>query len=127
MFIAANIPVKLRYSLFREAFQHATDLDNLVIIELNNKEMTRYEHYGEAIPKWANHMRTWGEAGVVTLKSNATPKVGNRGKTCIFVGYSKMHSGNCYRIYDSDTKRVHTTRDVKWLMRWFYDNDNKPI
>ena len=32
MMIAANIPQVLRYVLFKEAFKHATNMDNLVII-----------------------------------------------------------------------------------------------
>ena len=28
-------------------------------------------------PNFANHLRTWGEAGTVTVKTKMTPKVGN--------------------------------------------------
>ena len=98
--IAANIPEQLRYVLFREAFKHATNMDNLTVITIDNKEGTRYEHFKEEIPPFVKALRTWGEAGVVTLKGKATPKVGNRGKVCIFVGYSDMHTGDCYRMFD---------------------------
>ena len=62
-----------------------------------------------------------GEAGVVTLKSKATPKVGMRGKTCMFTGFALRHEGDCYRMFDPGTQRVHTTRDVRWLHKMFYE------
>ena len=59
------------------------------------------------------------------MKSIATPKIANRGKVCIFVGYAKMHAGDCYRMFDPDTNRVHTTRDVRWLQKYYFDeNEN---
>ena len=69
MMNAANIPVRNRYRIFREAFKCATHLDNLTIIELDGKKATRYEHWGGSLPKFAKHLRTWGEAGVVKLKT----------------------------------------------------------
>ena len=123
MMIAANIPQALRYVLFKEAFKHATNMDNLVIININGKEATRFEHFGDKLPTFVKAMKTWGKAGVVTLKNKATPKVGDRGKVCIFVGYADMHASDCYRMFDPETKRVHTTRDVRWLKRWYFDNN----
>lgn len=44
---------------------------------------------------------------------------------CIFVGYSDMHVGDCCGMFDPKTKRVHTNRDFRWLMRWYYIIDSK--
>ena len=125
--IAANIPETLRYTLFKEAFKHATTMDNLTVVNINGKDATRFEHFGEDIPNFVKSLRTWGEAGVVTLKSKATPKVGDRGKVCIFVGYAELHASDCYRMFDPDTKRIHTTRDVRWLNRWYYTVDGNKL
>ena len=72
-------------------------------------------------------LRVWGKAGVVKLKTTSTPKLGNCGTVCIFIGYSKMHLGDCYRMYNPGIKRVHTTQDVKWLNGWYYDADGNKI
>lgn len=43
-------------------------LDGLTIIERIRVKKTRFEHWGGELPKFANHLRTWGEAGVVALR-----------------------------------------------------------
>ena len=60
MMQSANIPIEMRYKLFREVFHHATKLDNLVVTTINGKTATRYEHFGEELPKFVKNMKTWG-------------------------------------------------------------------
>jgi hypothetical protein len=56
-------------------------------------ETTRYEFFYQGLkPKWAAHRRTWGEAGVVKLKTLSFAKLEDRGVTCMFVGYADDHS-----------------------------------
>ena len=122
----ANIPKALKYVLFKEVFKTATQLDGLVPIEISGKMATRYEHYGGKNPRFSEHLRTWGEAGVVHLKNVGTPKLADRGLTCMMVGYALDHDGDVYRMYNPDTKRVHVTRDIKWLDRMFFcKNENE--
>ena len=33
----------------------------------------------------------------------------------MFVGYATDHAGDCYRMWDPNTNRVHAARDVVWL------------
>ena len=87
MMNAANVPLPKRYILFREALHTATLLDGLRLVTLNGKTATRFEHWGDQIPRFAYHLRTWGEAGVVKLKQVGTPKLEDRGRLCMFVGY----------------------------------------
>ena len=60
-----------------------------------------------------------------TSKSNSTPnkkiksKLTNRGRTCIFVGYSNKHSGEVFRMVNLQTKKIIYTRDVCWLQKKF--------
>ena len=42
-------------------------------------------------------------------------KLGNRGKTCMFVGYAEDHSGDVYKFLNIHTKRIIMSRDVRWL------------
>jgi hypothetical protein len=53
--VKANIPEKYRYHFFREAFCTATDLDGLVVIEVNGKRETRFFHMFGKLPEWVSH------------------------------------------------------------------------
>jgi hypothetical protein len=96
-------------------------LDWLTIKEINGSKKTRAEHWGMELPKYTKHLKVWGEAGVVKIKKIGTPKLANRGKVCMMVGYADSHAGDCYRMYDDDTKLVHLTRDIRWLKRMYYN------
>jgi hypothetical protein len=66
----ANVPLELRYRSYTEVIRTAAKLDSLVVIKRQGMEMTRYEIFYQGIkPKWAAHLRTWGEAGVVQLQN----------------------------------------------------------
>ena len=116
----ANIPIELRYKLFREALMTATLLDGLAVITLNEVKAPRFMHYYGHMPKWVKHLRTWGEAGTVTIKSKMQPKLKDRGVQCMFVGYSMDHDGDVYRMFNPATSRIVTTRDVIWMRRMYY-------
>jgi hypothetical protein len=74
----ANVPLNIRYKVFTKAFQTATLLDGLTVITIGNREATRYKHWCGKSPECSEHMRTWGEGGTVKIKTNATPKIGDR-------------------------------------------------
>ncbi len=118
----ANIPVRLRYRLWREAVKTATLMDGLVVVKFKGKEKTRYEHIFGSVPGFAKKgiLKTWGEAGTVTIKTDTHPKLLDRGVHCLFVGYSLDHSSECYRMFDPKTQGVRVVRDITWLNRMFY-------
>ena len=117
----ANIPLSVRYKVFKEAFKTATLLDGLQTTSIDEKIATRYMHFFGSNPNFAKHLRTWGEAGTVKIKTKSTPKIADRGAQCMFVGYALDHSGNTYRMWDPITGGVHTSRDVIWLKRMFFE------
>ena len=96
--IHANVPMEQRYNLFSEVAQFATMLDKMVLTEVNRETKMRLEHFGNKLPEWTKVMRTWGEAGVVKVKTDTTPKLFERGITCMFDGYSNSHSFDVYRM-----------------------------
>ena len=120
MMIAANISYAMRFKLYREAYECATMLDGLVVIDLDGVSKTRLEHWGANLPNWTMALRTWGEAGVVTLTSKAAPKMANDGLTCMFVVYALNYADGVYRMWNPSTGRIHTSRDVVWLKRMYY-------
>lgn len=63
------------------------------MVTINNKKATRYEHEFDQNPEFSKNLRSWREAGTVTLKSKMQPKVKERGDVCMFVGYASNHTG----------------------------------
>ena len=122
----ANVPTTVRHLLWREAFKTTTLLDGLQVITVDGKEATRYVHWNKTNPAFSKHLRTWGEAGTVKLKTKMTLKLNDRGATCMMVGYALEHPGDTYRMWDPKTKGVHVTRDIIWLRRMYYDPPAKP-
>jgi hypothetical protein len=121
---AANVPMKVRLKVWVKAFEHATNLDSLIVMPINAKTATRIEHWCGNLPKWVSHLHTWRESGTVKTKIKTTPKLAGRGIQCMFVGHSKDHDGDCFDMYYPKTNSVDTTRDVIWLNRMYY---TKPI
>jgi hypothetical protein len=119
----ANVPLATKYKLWRNAFKTATLLDGLMPININGITATRYKQWGGQNPAFAKPLKTWGEAGTVKLKIKATPRVADRGVQCMMVGYALNHDGDCYRMWDPKTARVHETRDVTWLHRMFFQQE----
>ena len=111
----ANVPMEARYKIFPKAFETATDLDNLVIKEINGVTQTRIEHFCGDLPRYANKLRTWGEAGTVTVKKKGMPKIADRGITCMFVGYAKQHGTDVYDMWDPMNNILYVTRDIIWF------------
>ena len=124
MMFNANVTLDKRYVLGKEAIMTATLLDGLKVESIEDTSATRFEHWN-SLPKWSSNLRTWGEAGVVKIKDTGTPKLASKGLVCMFVGYALNHASDCYRMYDQNTKRVHVTRDVRWLERMYFDTEGK--
>ena len=80
MMNAVNLSLHDRCKLFKEAFRTATLFDGLVLIK-TKKGKTTFEHWNDEIPKFAYHLRTWGEAGVVSLRDIKKPKLKDKGIT----------------------------------------------
>ena len=123
MMIQAGVPLETRYLVCKECIATVTLLDGLVQITINGKTMTRFEHWFGKVPRFAKKLKIWGEAGVVKTKVVATPKVGDRGVTCMFVGYNTDSGDDVYRMWNPNTKRLHRTRDIRWLGRNYYSNN----
>lgn len=116
----ANIPRGKRYVIAQMAFETATKLDKLIPVMVNEELKPRVEHWGGEIPRFAQHLRVWGEAGVVKTKTKTTPKLDERGITCMFIGYVANHASNCYKMFNWNTRRIILIRDVHLLKRMYF-------
>ena len=101
----ANLPLKLRYLLFKEALNTATLLDGLIVVKIDGVEKPRVVHWCGELPRFANYLRTWGEAGTVTLKKEGMSKLADHGVQCMFVGYALDHEGDCYCMWNPTTSQ----------------------
>ena len=57
---AANLPIDERYKIFGEAFKKATHTDALASVTIDGVTKTRVEHWSGKLPRYANHLRTFG-------------------------------------------------------------------
>jgi hypothetical protein len=121
----ANVPKQYKSLVAKDCIKTATLLDSLLTTTINGHKATRWEHYYKRKPKFTPHLRIWGTAGVVKLKTMKTAKLDNRGKVCMLIGYAPNHNVDTYRMFHSKTKTIYTTRDVKWLDRMYFDEDGK--
>jgi hypothetical protein len=80
---AAQVPKNFRKLFWREAFQTATYLDGLVSVEVQGEFKSQIEHWDGKLPKFCQHLRKWGDAGVVKLRTATTPKIYDRGKAIV--------------------------------------------
>ena len=102
-----------------EAIACATQLDGLVTVTLNGKQVTRDMHVFGANPKWACNLHTCGEDSVVKVGKNA--KTGDHGITMMFIGYPTDRESDSVRMWDPTMNRVVVTRDVIWLQHMHFD------
>ena len=75
LLIDANVPYQMRYKIIQEAVITVIQLDELVTTKVGDRHLTRYKLFGQEIPKFANHLRTWGEARVVKIAIKIAPKL----------------------------------------------------
>ena len=106
---------KLRGKLWAECASTATHLDNIIVSKTSEK--CSYERFHGKKSKMVQHLRAFGEIGIVLKQKGKSMKgkLNDRGKPYIFVGYSDQHSGDVYRMYNPSTGKVSNTRDVRFL------------
>jgi hypothetical protein len=88
---------------------------------IKNKEFYPHEMLFGCKAKLSTNLRSFGEIGVVTIKSNIQSKLKNRGTLCKFVGYSAHHANDAYRILNLYAKSIIQSRNIIWLNEAYHD------
>jgi hypothetical protein len=70
MMSEAHVPHERKGELMADACLCATLLDGLILTTIEGITKTRFEHMFDKNPPFINCLRTWGEAGVVTLNKS---------------------------------------------------------
>jgi Reverse transcriptase (RNA-dependent DNA polymerase) len=67
--------------------------------------------------KWVQGLRTFGEMAVLTNTAGVgfVGKLDDKGRTCIFVGYSENYPSGTLRFYNDVTGKILHSRDINWL------------
>jgi hypothetical protein len=120
MMVQANVPQDISYRVFWETYKTAALQGGYTVITIGDKTDTRHVHWSGSNPKCTDHLRTWGEAGTVKIKTKTSPKLNDHGVQCMLVGYAPDHSGDTYRMWDPKTGGIHVSRDVIWLRHLSY-------
>jgi hypothetical protein len=115
---AAEVPRNRRFEFLPEVIMTMTKLDWLKLITVNKVKKTRIEHYGLTLPNFTKYLCTWGEARII--KTGKDGKIGDQGVMGMFVGYASNHEGNCYRMWNPNTKKISETHDIVFLKRVFF-------
>jgi hypothetical protein len=87
VYVAAGVPKEWRYLLFPHVMKYLSKVKNLQPIELHGKTKPRVKHFFGSMPVWTKHLRDFGEAGTVKIRSKMQPKLDDRGVICMFIGY----------------------------------------
>ena len=113
-----------RASLWAEAAATATKLDNISVHDSNTK--TPHELFYGHLTKYQDHLRVFGEVGVITKSNTSSIKsrLQDRGLVGIFLGYARDHAGDAYRMLNPTTNKVWITCDVKWLHKQYHEHHN---
>ena len=118
---AAHVPDEFMHTLLPKAIETKTKLDGLTVVKRGGLDKTRYEHSVGENPPFTDHLRTWGEAGTVTIKRKIKGKFQKKGIVCMMVGHPIDHPADCHEMWDVNTKGIHKTRDITWLHRMFFN------
>jgi hypothetical protein len=90
----AGLEEEIRPGVWSECANTVTFLSN--ITSLKGQDKCPYQLLFGSTPKLHSNLRSFGEMGVVTTKSDIQGKLTNCGTMCMFVGYSVNHSNNIY-------------------------------
>ena len=120
----ANVPYKLGGKFFPSTAKTAAHEDGLALVEENGVLDTHFKHILGTNPGFAKHLKPWGAAGVVKIKTKTSPKLNNKGVTCMFVGYATEHAGDVYYMYNPKINSTLVSCDVVWLNQMFYSKEH---
>jgi hypothetical protein len=98
-------------------------LDWLTVVTIDGVMAMKIKQLVDKVPAFVKYIRTFGEAGVVTIAGTVKVKVDMRGILCMMGGYCSDRAGNCYKMYDPVYNNVYLTRDGMWLNHMYFDKD----
>ena len=110
-----EFPTPLRNSLWAEAANHATDIENM-LVTASKPVSSHTSFFGIEHPS----VRTLHKFGALAIVEDHRSrrmrgKLTDRGILCAYLGPAPNHSSDCYRFLNLTTRAVIRSRDVSWL------------
>jgi Reverse transcriptase (RNA-dependent DNA polymerase) len=118
----AKFPSSLRQLLWAQCANHATQLEN-ILCKQNSK--TASELFYCQNPPWILHLKIFGEIGIVHDHKKIRSKLADRGRPCIFIGYSSDHAPNVYKFLTMNKQTMIQSRNTVWLQLSYGENIKK--
>ena len=115
----ARVTKELRSKLWAECAQNVTACENLLIAD-DEDDCSYKRFYGEN-PRYARHLRKFGEIAILTDHTKIRGKLSDRGKPAFFLGYCENHAEATYKFLNLTTNKAVTSRDVIWLNKNYAD------
>jgi hypothetical protein len=125
MLNSASFTKDLRSGVWAECAMTATFLSNITSIK--NKAICPHQLLFGSKPRLPESLRSFGEIGIITTKSDIQGKLTNRGTPCMFMGYPVNHAHDVYRLLNMETKYVINSRDIIWLNQMNNDWNAKKV
>ena len=103
-------------TLWTEAAETATALDNLIVRQGETQNSYK-KIYGDKKKCCASpdNLKTFDEEVIVADRTNLKAKFCDRGKKCLWLGYTKNLSTDTYKLYNPKTRSIILSRDVIFL------------
>jgi hypothetical protein len=120
----ANFPESLRQLLWAQCANHATQLEN--ILSKQNSSTASELFYGQN-PPWIQHLKIFGEIGIVHDHKKIGSKLSDRGQPCVFIGYSSNHAPNVYKFLTINKHTMIQSRSTVWLQLSYGDYITKHV
>ena len=110
---AENLTEESRKQIWAEAVNYNEDVRNSMSTT-RSVDSANKTFFGK-LPSFLKSMVEFGRVGYVTIRgAKIKNKIEERSIKYIMVGYAWNHSGDTYILYNPTTKRIISSRDVKW-------------
>ena len=105
--------------LWSECASTATKLQNITA----EADSSAHQKYYGSQPNYARHLKVFGEIGIYKDNSKRKrPKLENKGKYRMLLGYADNHAGDVFRMLNLSTNKVIVTQDITWTQKMYGDH-----
>ncbi len=118
MMEGTQLSSKLHGKLWPEVDNTTTDLDDYYPVEDSSQGLAS-KCFGKGYKSIIDSPKIFGEACIVTDCNKIKSKLAQRGKPCIWLGYTKNHKAGTFHLYNTITGRILLSRDVTLMRKTF--------
>lgn len=116
MMIDAKLAPEFQKQLWAEAVNTATKLSNDVMSMKGTQAANQLFYKGTTHKNRSNynHLHERGRVAYIAKRDTHPKKFSEKGKKCVFLGYTEDHATDTYRFYNTETQKIILSRDETW-------------